>query len=164
MKKTARNIIILHTCSNYDNNTRYSSWDTKWDRHNFLSFWAFSALYLLSPNNLENQNFENMKKVSGMSSFCTCVRGIATGGDQEGHAPPLLNSNSKPKTVQQFQFQISGILFFMGVQKLYGPEFYNFYSVYMLQFLYNLWQHFIFSNYIWEIDHFMLDFLKMSST
>ena len=80
MKKTARDIIILHTCSNYHNNTRYSSWDTKWDRHNFLSFWAFSDLYVLSPNNLENQNFENMKKVSGMSSFCTCVRGIANGG------------------------------------------------------------------------------------
>ena len=68
-----RDIIILHICTKNYNHMRYGSWNTKWDRHNFLSFWAISALYPLSPNNLENQNFENMKKGSGMSSFYTCV-------------------------------------------------------------------------------------------
>ena len=34
----------------------------------------------------------------------------------------------------------------------------------MLQFLNNLWQLFILSNYIREIDHFMLDFLKRFDT
>ena len=37
-------------------------------------------------------------------------------GGQEGHGP--LTSTSEPKKVQQFHFQTSGILFFMGVQKL----------------------------------------------
>ena len=111
MKKTARNIIILHTCSNYDNNTRYSSWDTKWDRHNFLSFWAFSALYLLSPNNLENQNFENMKKVSGMSSFCTCVRCIATGGTRRAMPHPSSIQIPNQKRSNSFRFNYQGYCF-----------------------------------------------------
>ena len=43
------------------NHMSHGSWDMKWD--NFLSSWAIFAL--LSPNNLENQNFEKMKKASG---------------------------------------------------------------------------------------------------
>ena len=41
-------------------------------------------------------------------------------GGQGGHSTPT--STSDPKKVQQFQFQTSEILFFMGVQKLYGPK------------------------------------------
>ena len=36
--------------------------------------------------------------------------------------------------MSKFQFQTSRILFFLGVQKLYGPEFHDFYRV-----CYNFW-------------------------
>ena len=49
--------------------------------------------------------------------------------------PPT--STSEPKKIQQFQFQTSGILFFMDVQKLYGPEISLFFAC-MLPFLDNL--------------------------
>ena len=49
------------------------------------------------------------------------------------------------------------------VQKLYGPEISQFLPC-MLQFLDNLWRVSIFSNYIGEIDHFILDLLKRSDT
>ena len=35
---------------------------------------------------------------------------------------PHRTSLSKPNKVQQVQFQTSGVLLFMGVKKLYGPE------------------------------------------
>ena len=31
---------ILHICTKNHNQMVYGSWDTKWDRQNFLSFWA----------------------------------------------------------------------------------------------------------------------------
>ena len=80
------------------------------------------------------------------------LRGVATGGARGGHGNPV--STSQQEKVQQFQFQTSGILFFMGVQKLYWPE--------ISRFLDNLWQLFIFSNYIREMYHFILAFLKRS--
>ena len=45
-------------------------------------------------------------------------RDVATEGErkQQGHASPLPTSISKPSKVQQFQFQTSRILLFMGVQ------------------------------------------------
>ena len=39
MKKLAGDI-ILHRCNINDNHMMYGSWDTKRDRHNFLSFWT----------------------------------------------------------------------------------------------------------------------------
>ena len=39
MKKFAGDI-ILHMCTKNHNHIIYSSWDTEWDRQNFLSFWA----------------------------------------------------------------------------------------------------------------------------
>ena len=96
-------------------------------------------------------------------------RGVANGGDggggwggaARGTMPPRPTSTSEPKQVQQFQFQPSEILFFMGVQKFHG-----FHRV-----CYNSWTiygsfhfHLIFSNYIREIDHSTLDLLKRSDT
>ena len=75
-------------------------------------------------------------------------------------ATPLQPPNRKRS---KFQFQTSEILFFMGVQKLYGPEISRLLPR-MLQFFENLWQLFIFSNYIREIDHFTLELLKRSDT
>ena len=43
-----------------------------------------------------------------------------------GHGPPT--SISQSNKVQQFQFQTSGILLFMGVQKLYIPEISQFFA------------------------------------
>ena len=39
-KKFAGDIMILHICTKSHNHMMYSSWDTEWDRHNFLSIWA----------------------------------------------------------------------------------------------------------------------------
>ena len=72
-------------------------------------------------------------------------------------------STSKPKKVQQFQFQTSAILSFMGVQELYGQEISRFLPC-MLQSLDNLWQIFIFFNYIRDTDHFTMDLLKRSDS
>ena len=40
MKKTPRDIIILHMCTINDNHMMYGSWDMEHDRQNFLSFWT----------------------------------------------------------------------------------------------------------------------------
>ena len=58
--------------------------------------------------------------------------GISTGGGEGGQGGHPSNWISEPNTVQQFQFQTSGMLLFMGVQTLYGPEILS-----MLQFLGN---------------------------
>ena len=77
-------------------------------------------------------------------------------------APPP-SSFFKPNKVQQFQFQISGILLSTGVQKLYEPEISRLLPC-ILHFLDNLRRRFILSNYIDEIDHFALDLLKKLET
>ena len=59
MKKRAEDIIILLMCTKNLNHMRYGSWDTEWDRQNFLFFWA-----IFFPFNLP-QTFEKMKKLSG---------------------------------------------------------------------------------------------------
>ena len=92
-------------------------------------------------------------------------RAVATGGGP-GEAclppiPPLQFLNQKRSN--RFQFQTSEVLYFTGAQKLYGPEISRF-SPCMLQFLDNIQQLLIFSNNAVEIDHFSLDFLKMSDT
>ena len=64
MKKFAGDIILRIFTRNH-NHMRYSFWDTKWDRIFFscwIIFWPFNPL---PHNNLENQNFEEMKKAFG---------------------------------------------------------------------------------------------------
>ena len=80
--------------------------------------------------------------------------------------PPT--SISKPKKVQQFQFQTSGILLFRVVQKFDGPGIWwtwnlTIFTAYATNF-WQLRQLFIFCNYIGEIDHFTLDLLERSDT
>ena len=77
----------------------------------------------------------------------TNIRGVATGG---GACP--LSSISKPIKVQQFQFQTLGVLLFMVVQKLSGPEISRF-SPCMLQFLDHSRRLFIFSLDLLKIFH-----------
>ena len=83
------------------------------------------------------------------------------GGDRGAWTSPT--SISKLNKVQQFQFQTSGILLFMGVQKSYRPEMSRFFQC-MLHFLDNLRWIFIFSNYMREIHRFTLDLLYRSDT
>ena len=64
MKKIVGDDIILHMCTKNPNHTKYGSWDTESDRQFFLSFWAIFVPFY-PTNNLENQNFEKMKKTPG---------------------------------------------------------------------------------------------------
>ena len=77
--------------------------------------------------------------------FSARVRGIATGGRgegaAEGHCPST--SISELNNVQQFQFQISKILVFTSIQKLFGPEISLFLPC-LLPLLDNSQEHFIF--------------------
>ena len=61
MKKFTGDIMVLHMCSK--NHMMYSSWDTEWDRQNFLSIWAISWPFFHPPhpNDPKNQNFEKNK-------------------------------------------------------------------------------------------------------
>ena len=63
-KQIAGDIIILHMLTKNHNHMRYSSWDTEWDKPNFLLFWS-----IFCPNNPQNQNFEKMKKTTGCHHF-----------------------------------------------------------------------------------------------
>ena len=82
-------------------------------------------------------------------------RDVVTVGTRVAMLPPP-TSISEPNKVRKFQFETSGILIFTDVQKLYGPEIPQFLPC-TVQFLDNLWQLSIFSNYIGEIDQFTLD-------
>ena len=63
-------------------------------------------------------------------------RGVVVGGEmwraRRTMSPPT--SISKLDKVQQFQFRTSGIMLFMGVQKLHGPDLSRILQC-MLQFL-----------------------------
>ena len=48
MKKFAGVIIILQMCTKNHNHMMYISWDKKWDRQDFLSFWAI--FYHFTPH------------------------------------------------------------------------------------------------------------------
>ena len=89
------------------------------------------------------------------------TQGCSHLGGQGGHGP--LTSNSEQNKVQQFPFQTSGILLLTSVQKLYGQKISRFLPC-MLHFLDDSWCLFIFSNYIWEIDHFTLDLFRRFDT
>ena len=72
MKKIAGDIIILYMYTKNHNHMRYSSWDKQWDRI-ICHFGPFFALLHSLPNNIENQNFQKMKKASGdviILNFC----------------------------------------------------------------------------------------------
>ena len=77
MEKITGNIVILHMCTKNHNHMMYSSSDTEWDRHKFLSFWA-----ILSPfTPLMTQQIKILKKWKKhleMSSFYTCVPKLTT--------------------------------------------------------------------------------------
>ena len=63
-KKFAGDIIILHMCNkNHFNHMMYGSWDTERDKQNFVILDCFLPFY--STMDLENQNFEKMKKLAG---------------------------------------------------------------------------------------------------
>ena len=69
MKKTAGDIIILHICTKVDNHMRYSSWDTKWERQNFLSLWPIFCPFTTLPTqkikiNKNNKNYDHMMYAS----------------------------------------------------------------------------------------------------
>ena len=70
--------------------------------------------------------------------------GVSIGGRGSGGLGGLWPPTSifKPSKVQQFQFQMSGIQLFIGVQKLYGPEISRLLQC-MLQFLDNLLMFFL---------------------
>ena len=78
----------------------------------------------------------NLQKILALIGYnTTSYRGAATGGPggpggpggQGAMAPSTLIF--EPNKVQQFQFQTSGIMLFMGVHKLYGPKILQFYQV-----------------------------------
>ena len=60
-KKALGDIIILHMCTINDNRMMYSSWNMEHDGQNFLSLLTIFCSF--PPNNLNNQNFEKMKKL-----------------------------------------------------------------------------------------------------
>ena len=61
IKKVPGDIIILHQCTINDNHMMHGSWNMKRDRQIFLSFWTVFCPFT-PPNNLNNQNFEKLKK------------------------------------------------------------------------------------------------------
>ena len=85
------------------------------------------------------------------NTTCTCeeAQPPGKGGGSVGRPCPLKpTSISKPNKVQQFQFQTSGILLFMGVKKLCGPE---------ISRLLHCRLKCLDTNYKRETDHFTLD-------
>ena len=75
---------------------------------------------------------------------CTCAGASHLRRCKEVMPP---TSFSKPNKVQQFQFQTSGILLFMGVKKLYGPE------ISRLFFLQYNWLQLVKTKNKWKIFH-----------
>ena len=67
--KTPGDIIILNMSTNH---LRYSSWDTEWERKNFMSFWyIFCHFTPLTTRKIKI--FKKWKKHLGMLPFYTCV-------------------------------------------------------------------------------------------
>ena len=64
LKKTHEDTIVLHMYGIYDNHMMYGSWDKEHGRQNLLSLWTVFCPYT-PPMDPENQNFENMKIISG---------------------------------------------------------------------------------------------------
>ena len=88
----------------------------------------------------------------------TCDEGGGEGGREVVGYCPYFNFRNPTVSVST-----SSILLFMCVQKLYGSEVSQFLP-FLLSFLGNLRRFSSFSNYIGEIDHFILNTLKRSDT
>ena len=77
MKKLAGDIIILYMCTKNQNHMIYSSWDTEWDRNNFLLFWAifspFTPLPLMILKIKILKKKKKWKKCLEILSFYTCM-------------------------------------------------------------------------------------------
>ena len=72
MKTISGDIIILHMCTKNHNHMRYSSWDTVWHRHNFLSFGAiFCPFTPLTTHKIKI--LKKWEKHLEISSFYTYV-------------------------------------------------------------------------------------------
>ena len=65
LKKIAGDIIILHMCTINDNHLMYGSWDMDQDGQNFFVILDCFLPFYYSPMDPENQDFENMKIMSG---------------------------------------------------------------------------------------------------
>ena len=65
MKKTLEVIIILQMFTVNDSHMIYGFSDMECIRQNVLSFWTVFCHFTPSPNNLENQNFDKLKKAPG---------------------------------------------------------------------------------------------------
>ena len=64
LKKRPGGIIILQTCTINDNHMMYSSWDMKYDRHNFCHFGQFFCLFIT----LTTQKIKILKKMKQKSA------------------------------------------------------------------------------------------------
>ena len=72
MKKFAGDIIILHMCTKNHNHMMYGSWDTVWDRQNFLSYWAIFCPFTSLPQWSRISKFwRKWKKCLEILSFYT---------------------------------------------------------------------------------------------
>ena len=66
MKKTSRDIIMLHICTINENHMMYGSWDVEHDRQIFFSLLTiFCPFTPPPPNNTENQKFWKDEKTTG---------------------------------------------------------------------------------------------------
>ena len=63
IKKFVGDIIILHMCTKNHKHLMYSSWDTEWDRQNFMSFWTIFCP--LSPLTTWKIQILKLKKTPG---------------------------------------------------------------------------------------------------
>ena len=84
--KKCKKFIIFNVVFSLKNKEKPGSWDTEWDRHKFLSFWAiFSIMPPPPPLTIHKiiENFENMKKsIWKWNSSFTC-RQIVTTNDNK---------------------------------------------------------------------------------
>ena len=74
MKKFARDI-ILHICTKTHNHMMYDSWDTEWDRQNFLSLWTAFCPFtpLTTPKNKILKNWKKLYCSLDMAhNGCNC--------------------------------------------------------------------------------------------
>ena len=69
MKQFAGEIIILHMCSKNHNHMVHGSWDTEWDRQNFLTFWAIFCPFTTPPASPPNDSKKSKfwSKIKSMS-------------------------------------------------------------------------------------------------
>ena len=73
MKKFAGDIIILCMCTKNHNHMIYGSWNMKWGRHNFLSFWTIFCPFTTPYLPKWSQKSEFWKKKMVILSFDTYI-------------------------------------------------------------------------------------------